>query len=101
MSAEPELVKLRRPIWGIISVCIPFITVPAAIWVLHLPQPESAETGTLRLFQFADLLLLTPLLSCVAAVISLLRREKYRRLALAGIFLSFCPLIYLVFFRHG
>ena len=75
----------RAPIFGVISLVLPFIGIPLAYLVT---KPTEAGWGWGGLTQVVGIILFTISCGVISAIISLARDEKYVAIAFGGLFFN-------------
>lgn len=85
-----------KPLWNIVSVACPIVA--GALFVLLRPTQGSPIIGDLGVFIFAGAYA-TPV-GFVAAVVALVRKERFVWLSLAGILVNLPLALLLIVFLH-
>jgi hypothetical protein len=93
------IIRFKRPVSALVSVSVPFVGFLLGLDVLSIPDPDSGHMGLLRTYQFAGIMLLASVTGGIAAVIALLRGEKYWVLASIGLILNCWPILYFFVLR--
>jgi hypothetical protein len=84
----------HRPVWALTSLAVPVVGLILGFWVLSLPEPHGGHpAGLLRISQFGAILPLSFFVGHCAAIGALIRGERSRKLAWAGLLLSGIPFV--------
>ena len=90
MEGKPDTTVKRQPLVGPMAVLIPLVGFFMGTWISSQRQGyESGEASLIHVFQFAAVFILGFLIAVALALTAILRREKYRWLFLAGVFLDY------------
>jgi predicted Na+-dependent transporter len=93
--------KSHATIFAFVSVLVPFIGLAAAYGV-HIVLPPDTDAGHMGLRDFyyvMSILMLSFLIGALSGLIALVRRERMRKMVVAGLLLNCIPL-FLVFVFH-
>jgi hypothetical protein len=92
---SPDIVTRRKPVFGTVSACAPFVGV--AISVATLWDGMMAQT-----FYLVTIIILSVcFVGAVSGLVALARRERYWGAALTAVVVNCTPILYVLVFKRS